>query len=98
MASAGCSGTQGLLAIDPVFGCYMACNETVVQGSRGENDTGNGLGLSREHYGARLSVLEEFLTGAMSVGTYTARIGMLSGQLHARVFYFSNESMNERWA
>jgi hypothetical protein len=49
------------------------------------------LGLARKHYAARLSVLKEFLTGAMSFGTFTARIGMLDGQLHAGVFYFSNE-------
>jgi hypothetical protein len=49
------------------------------------------LGLFRKHYAARLSVLEEFLKGAMSFGTYTARIGMLDGQLHAGVSYFSNE-------
>jgi len=146
VASADCSGTQGLLAIDPVLGCYervrtvqevrnakdalelsqvlfpdsklplrvsplnsqlptraelqlssaliscyMSCVETEVQGPSGENDAVNGLGLSRKHYAARLSVLREFLTGAMSFGTYTSRIGMLDGELHAGVFYFSNE-------
>jgi hypothetical protein len=69
----------------------MSCVETEVQGPSGENDAVNGLGLSRKHYAARLSVLEEFLTGVMSFGTYTSRIGMLDGQLHAGVFHFSNE-------
>lgn len=54
-------------------------------------DPGSGLGLSRKHYAARLSVLEEFLTGAMSFGIYTARKGMLDGQLRAGVFYFGIE-------
>ena len=146
VASADCSGTQGLLAIDPVLGCYervrtvqevrnakdalelsqvlfpdsklplrvsplnsrlptraelqlssaliscyMSCVETEVQVPIGENDAVNRLGLSRKHYAARLGVLKEFLTGAMSFGTYTSRIGMLDGQLHAGVFYSSNE-------
>lgn len=71
--------------------CYMVCVEASVKGASGKNDDANALGLSRKHYAARLSVLEEFLTGGISFGTYTTRMGMLDSQLHAGVFYFGNE-------
>ena len=73
--------------------CYMVCVEASVKGASGKNDEANALGLSRKHYAARLSMLEEFLTGGMSFGIYTAQMGMLDGQLRAGVFYYNDDSV-----
>lgn len=73
--------------------CYVVCVEASVKEASGKNDEANALGLSRKHYVARRGLQSEFLTGELTFGTYTARIGMLDGQLRAGVFYYNYDSV-----